>query len=55
MELYLFVYLPVNPKMNFNPSQITWSLISTQLFSETHTWLLLLAILMHKQKDGTPR
>ena len=35
-----FIYLyrsPVNPNMNFNPLQITSSLISTHLISETNT------------------
>ena len=40
--------------MNLNRLQITSSLISTQLPSETHTWLFFLVTLMHKEKDGTP-
>ena len=40
--------------MNLNPLQIILSLISTQMLSETQTWLLFLVTLMHKQMDGTP-
>ena len=35
--LSLCIDLPVNPKMDLNPLQITSSFISTQLHSETHT------------------
>ena len=45
--------LPVNPKKNLNPLQITSNLISIHSHSETHTGLLFLVTLMHKQKDGT--
>ena len=44
--LSLCIDLPVNPKMNFNPLQITLTLVLTQLLSEINTGLLFLVTLI---------
>ena len=49
-NLYLYIDLPVNPKIILKTLQI----MSSQLPSETNTLLLLLETPMYKQKDGTP-
>ena len=49
--LALCLDFPDNLNMSLNPLQINWTLILTQLISETHTLLLFLVNLMHKQND----
>ena len=53
-NLYLYIDLPVNPKIILKTLQIMSNLISSQLPSETNTLSLLLETPMYKQKDGTP-
>ena len=50
--LSFYIGLPVNLESNLNLLQLSSSLISTQLLSEVHTWLLFLVTLLHKQGDS---